>query len=54
VAHDDPTGQTYSDKLWQSVRGLGVAAGKYDFLKPVQPEWKVVSSIQPGALIDKT
>lgn len=53
VVHDDPTSETYNDKLWQFVRGLGVAAGKYDFLKPVQPEWKVVSSLQPGTLTDK-
>lgn len=46
----NPTGENYSANLWQSVRGLGVAASKYDFLKSVQPEWKVVSSIQPGTL----
>ena len=32
---ESPTADTYNDKLWQSVRGLGVAAGKYDFLKTV-------------------
>ncbi|HEX3743198.1 MAG TPA: hypothetical protein VHW09_04700 [Bryobacteraceae bacterium] len=53
IVQDDPTGATYGSKLWQSVRGLGVAAGKYDFLQPVQPEWKVISSLQPGTLTDK-
>lgn len=47
-----PSADTYNDKLWQAVRGMGTSAAKYNYLGPVQPEWKVLTSIQPNTLKD--
>jgi hypothetical protein len=48
-----PNAATYNEKLWQSVRGMGTSAAKYDYLGPVQPEWKTLTSIQPNTLKDE-
>jgi len=49
-----PDSKTYSDKCWQAVRGLGAQVAIRSSLKAFQPEMKILSSIQPPALTDKT
>ena len=49
-----PDANTYSAKCWQAVRGLGAQVAILPFLKPFQPEFKVLASIQPSALKDKS
>jgi len=48
-----PNAATYNEKAWQAIRGMGTGAAKYDYLKPVQPEWKTLASIQPNTLKDE-
>ena len=49
-----PDANTYSAKCWQDVRGLGAQVAIRPNLKPFQPEFKVLASVQPPALKDKS
>ncbi len=49
-----PDAKTYNDKCWQAIRGLGAQVAILPMLKPFQPEYKTLSSIQPQTLKDKS
>ena len=49
-----PDSATYNSKCWQAVRGLGAQVAILPYLKPFQPEFKTLSSVQPGTLKDKS
>jgi len=49
-----PDAKTYNDKCWQAVRGLGAQVPRRPALKQFEQEMKVLASLQPSALKDKT
>jgi len=50
----NPTPETYNSKCWQAVRGLGAQVALLPYLKAFQPEYKILASVQPGTLKDKS